>query len=106
MLNKIFWLQYIKCKSFAVPSWFETTGLVYLEAVVAGCTSVVASGDRAFEYLDKNGIYCDPGSLSLILKGFKNCTKQNTVSTNFKKRLKFYIPGTKWPNKPYRCTIA
>lgn len=79
---------YKNAKVFAVPSWFETTGLVYLEAVVAGCTSVVASGDRAFEYLDKNGIYCDPGSLSDIKKALKIALNKNTVSTNFKNKVK------------------
>lgn len=82
---------YSKAKIFAVPSWFETTGLVYLEAVVAGCSSIVASGDRAFEYLENNGYYCDPGSIDSIKEALIKGYKSNSVSSKFKlKVLKNY----------------
>ncbi len=46
-------------------SWFETTGLTSLEAVLMG-TNAVASGLRAKEYLGDLASYCDPGSIDSI----------------------------------------
>lgn len=78
---------YNKAIIFAVPSWFETTGLVYLEAVVAGCKSIVASGDRAYEYLGHNGYYCDPGSVVSIKKALLKANTHKSVSAKFKKKV-------------------
>lgn len=47
------------------PSWFETTGLVTLEASLAGM-SVVVSGDRVKEYLGEFAKYCDPSNIENI----------------------------------------
>ena len=46
-------------------SWFETTGLTSLEALVCG-TNAVASGDRAREYLGEDATYCDPADIQSI----------------------------------------
>lgn len=99
-LNKYSFLQYLgfvdqtvlaavysKATIFAVPSWFETTGLVYLEAVVAGCKSIVASGGRAYEYLEHNGYYCDPGSVFSISKTLIKAHKHKSVSAKFKQKV-------------------
>jgi glycosyltransferase involved in cell wall biosynthesis len=47
------------------PSWFETTGLVALEALVSGM-KVVISGERAQEYLGKLADYCNPDNIKSI----------------------------------------
>jgi glycosyltransferase involved in cell wall biosynthesis len=77
---------FAKAEIFAVPSWFETTGLVYLEAVAAGCKKVVASGERAKEYLGDNAVYCKPGSVQSIKKALVK-TKKHTVSEKLVKRI-------------------
>jgi len=47
------------------PSWFETTGLLNIEALWAG-TKVVTSGDRVKEYVQNYGEYCDPADINSI----------------------------------------
>jgi glycosyltransferase involved in cell wall biosynthesis len=50
-----------------VPSWFETTGLVSLEAGLSGCSLVSTSRGYAREYLEGFARYCDPGEPGSIL---------------------------------------
>ncbi|PIR43580.1 hypothetical protein COV24_02025 [candidate division WWE3 bacterium CG10_big_fil_rev_8_21_14_0_10_32_10] len=78
---------YSKCSIFACPSWFETTGLVYLEAVVSGSRSLVASGKRAKEYLEKNAVYCDPGSIESIKNSLVKALS-GTVKSDFTQKVK------------------
>lgn len=80
---------------FASPSWFETTGLVYLEAVVAGVPSIVASGERAKEYLEDNAFYCDPGSLTSISNALDKALKRPSVKKGFRD---FVIKTYTWEN--------
>jgi len=47
------------------PSWFETTGLLNIEALWAG-TKVVTSGARTKEYVKDYGHYCNPSDLNSI----------------------------------------
>jgi len=47
------------------PSWFETTGLVAIEALLAG-TRVVVSGTRVYEYVKEYGEYAEPSSVDSI----------------------------------------
>ncbi len=47
------------------PSWFETTGLLNIEALWAG-TKVVASGERVKEYVKHYGEYCNPADVNSI----------------------------------------
>jgi glycosyltransferase involved in cell wall biosynthesis len=51
-------------------SWFETTGLTSLEALICGANAV-ASGDRAKECLGDLASYCDPGSVESIKEAVK-----------------------------------
>ena len=46
-------------------SWFETTGLTSLEAVLSGCNAV-AAGERAKEYLQDWASYCRPEDVKSI----------------------------------------
>lgn len=50
----------------ALPSWFETTGLVSLEAALSGCSVVSTSRGHAREYLDDLARYCDPADTGSI----------------------------------------
>jgi glycosyltransferase involved in cell wall biosynthesis len=51
----------------AVPSWFETTGLVSLEAGLSGCSVVSTTRGYAREYLGDFAHYCDPAFPDSIL---------------------------------------
>lgn len=51
-------------------SWFESTGLTSLEALVCG-TNAVASGEPAREYLGEYASYCDPNDVESIYKALK-----------------------------------
>ncbi|MFH1565731.1 MAG: glycosyltransferase [bacterium] len=74
---------YSKARVFISPSWFETTGLVYLEAAVCGVLSIVASGERAKEYLGENALYCDPGNVLSIQDALSLALKTHTVKKGF-----------------------
>ena len=56
---------YAAARIHVLASWFETTGLVNLEAGLSG-TNVVAAGKRAREYLLDFASYCDPGNVDSI----------------------------------------
>jgi glycosyltransferase involved in cell wall biosynthesis len=55
-----------------LPSWFETTGLVSLEAALSGCSVVSTSRGHAREYLGEDAWYCDPGSPPSILQAVRH----------------------------------
>jgi len=67
------------------PSWFETTGLVSIEAALAGMT-VVASGDRVKEYLGNDAFYCDPSSAESILNAILEADVSD-ADTDLRKRI-------------------
>lgn len=49
-----------------LASWFETTGLVSLEAALAGCNVVSTDRGYAREYLGAHAWYCDPADAASI----------------------------------------
>jgi glycosyltransferase involved in cell wall biosynthesis len=51
---------YRSARVHVLPSWFETTGLVSLEAGLCGCNVVSTDRGHAREYLDDLAWYCDP----------------------------------------------
>ena len=57
-----------------LASWFETTGLVNLEAALAGA-SVVSSSKRSREYLLGFAHYCDPGDVNSITEAIDRAWK-------------------------------
>ncbi|NMB69654.1 glycosyltransferase family 4 protein [candidate division WWE3 bacterium] len=61
---------YSDSKVCVSASWFETTGLTSLEALMCGANAV-ASGDRAKEYLGEYASYCDPGDVESIKAAIK-----------------------------------
>ena len=52
---------YRSARVHVLPSWFETTGLVSLEAAQSGCNIVTTERGYAREYLGDHAWYCDPG---------------------------------------------
>ncbi len=51
---------YRQYKVHVLPSWFETTGLVSLEAALCGCNIVTTNRGFAREYFGDLAWYCDP----------------------------------------------
>ncbi|MCX6783724.1 MAG: glycosyltransferase family 4 protein [candidate division WWE3 bacterium] len=54
-------------KTHVSASWKETTGLVNLEAALAGCGVVAPRKGYCEEYLGENGEYCDPANIASIV---------------------------------------
>lgn len=57
---------YRAARVHALPSYFETTGLVSLEAALAGCTIVTTSRGYAREYFRDEAEYCEPHDVRSI----------------------------------------
>ncbi len=57
---------YAKVKVHCLPSWFETTGLVSLEAALYGCSVVSTDRGFAYEYLGDDAWYCSPDDTASI----------------------------------------
>ncbi len=55
-----------------LPSWFETTGLVSLEAALSGCSVVSTERGHAEEYLEDMAWYCDPSDTASIRRAVWN----------------------------------
>lgn len=57
---------YAAARVHALVSWYDTPGLVSLEAALAGCTIVSTNRGSAREYFEDKAFYCDPGDLTSI----------------------------------------
>jgi len=68
MQRKLLMCAYAAAKVHVLPSWFETTGLTNVEAGLAGCNVVTTNRGYAQDYLGDYAWYCDPSSISSILK--------------------------------------
>jgi glycosyltransferase involved in cell wall biosynthesis len=62
---------YKKAKVHALASWFETTGLVSLEAAYSGCNIVVSNRGDQREYFENNAYYCEPSDIQSIYNALK-----------------------------------
>jgi glycosyltransferase involved in cell wall biosynthesis len=60
-------LIYEKARVSVLPSWFETTGLVSLEALAMGCNVVVTAYGDTRDYFQGIAEFCDPASPESIL---------------------------------------
>ncbi|MFI1744761.1 glycosyltransferase [Thalassobellus sediminis] len=57
---------YTKAKVHVLASWFETTGLVSLEAAYLGCNIVITNRGDQMEYFEDYAFYCNPKDISSI----------------------------------------
>lgn len=57
---------YAAAKVHVLCSWFDTPGLVSLEAALAGCSIVTTDRGTAREYFQEEAWYCQPHSISSI----------------------------------------
>lgn len=74
-------------KVHVLPSWFETTGLVSLEAAYYDCNIVVTDKGDQKEYFKKDVFYCDPSNVDSIASAIK-LAMESPVNSNLKERIK------------------
>lgn len=63
---------YAAARVHALVSWYDTPGLVTLEAALAGCTIVTTDRGSAKEYLGDLAFYCNPDSSESIRKAIED----------------------------------
>lgn len=69
-----------------LASWFETTGLVSLEAAICGCNIVITEMGDTKEYFESYAKYCDPKSIKSIQEAIE--LAYNSESSNdFRKKI-------------------
>lgn len=74
--------EYYKiAKVHILPSWYDTPGLVSLEAGVYGCNLIVGQEGTTHEYFGESAEYVDPWDISNIREAL---LKQYTKSNNMK----------------------
>ncbi len=72
---------------FVHTSWFETTGLVTLEAAFSGM-NVVATGERTKEYLKDYAYYCEPDSVESIKNAILSAIFKPKMLENMRNEIK------------------
>jgi glycosyltransferase involved in cell wall biosynthesis len=72
---------YQGAKVHILPSWFETTGLVSLEAALCGCNIVTTSRGYARDYFQNMAWYCDPLSLRPFVVPLRRLTMRHFATS-------------------------
>lgn len=65
-----------------LPSWFEVTSLVDLEAAINGLNIVTTKYSYMYDYFGENAIYCDPKSLESIRESVKLAINKSENTNN------------------------
>lgn len=63
---------YAAARVHALVSWYDTPGLVSLEAALAGCQIVTTDRGSPREYFGDLAYYCDPGKLDSICQAIRD----------------------------------
>ncbi|MDQ5981266.1 MAG: hypothetical protein QG570_13 [Patescibacteria group bacterium] len=79
---------------FVHTSWFETTGLVCLEALLSEM-NVVSTSTRLKEYVGDNIVYCNPDSPESIKNAILEASRKGPVSTEL---VDLIIKNYSWEN--------
>jgi len=66
---------YRQAKGHILPSWFEATGLVSLEAAVIGCNIVISNRSDAREYFGNHAFYYDPADPESLLQALQQASE-------------------------------
>lgn len=64
--NEKLYQLYRVCKVNALPSWFDTPGLVSLEAAAMGCNLAISSKGTTRDYFGDYAYYCEPDNIDSI----------------------------------------
>ncbi|MBB5356075.1 glycosyltransferase involved in cell wall biosynthesis [Anoxybacillus mongoliensis] len=93
---------YRRAKVHVLPSWYDTPGLVSLEAAVNGCNIVVTDRGTTKEYFGDYAFYCEPNDVqsirNAIIKAF-----QSEYNENLKKRI---LEEYTWENTAMKTVEA
>jgi glycosyltransferase involved in cell wall biosynthesis len=63
---------YAAARIHALVSWYDTPGLVSLEAALAGCNIVTTDRGSPREYFGNLAYYCDPGKRDSICQAIRD----------------------------------
>ncbi|MCY1275673.1 D-inositol-3-phosphate glycosyltransferase [compost metagenome] len=75
-------------KVHALPSWFETTGLVTLEAASQGCNIVVGDRGDVRDYFKDYAFYCNPADIESIAQAIlAACNNTSHSQAQFSKQI-------------------
>jgi glycosyltransferase involved in cell wall biosynthesis len=86
--------HYQKAKVHALPSWFETTGLVNLEAAFCGCNIVITNKGDTSDYFEDKAFYCEPNDINSIASAITEA-----YESPFKESIRQLIVGNyNWQN--------
>ena len=75
-----------RAKVHVLASWFETTGLVTLEAAYSGCNIVISNRGDQTEYFRDEVFYCEPSEISSITKAV-DLAYNSAFNVNLKSRI-------------------
>ncbi|MWV43689.1 glycosyltransferase [Paenibacillus sp. HJL G12] len=67
---------YGRAKVHVLPSWYDTPGLVSLEAAVSGCNIVATTRGTTREYFGDDAFYCEPGDIESIRRAVTEAYQQ------------------------------
>lgn len=78
--NPLLESAYAAARLYALPAWFETPGLVAMEAALAGAHVAATEGGSTREYFGNRVEYFDPGDIESIRRGIRGALQRNDQS--------------------------
>jgi glycosyltransferase involved in cell wall biosynthesis len=87
-----------------LPSWFETTGLVSLEAAYFGCNIVITHKGDQEEYFGENAFYCSPESVNSIKNAILKAYEA-PFNEDFKKHIETNYTWNQTANQTKQCYL-
>lgn len=91
-----------RAKVHALASWFETTGLVSLEAAYSGCNIVISNRGDQKEYFKEDVFYCEPTNISSITEAVHNAFNEK-FNSKLKKRIETNYIWEKTAEETYKA---
>lgn len=91
-------------KVHVLPSWFETTGLVSLEAAYYGCNIVITNKGDQEEYFEDNAFYCDPENINSIKNAILKAYDA-PFNKGFKKHIANYYNWNQTAEQTKQCYL-
>lgn len=73
--NERLYELYKVCKVNALPSWFDTPGLVSLEAAAMGCNLAISEKGTTRDYFGNLAYYCEPDDIESIKNAVEEAWK-------------------------------
>jgi glycosyltransferase involved in cell wall biosynthesis len=89
-------------KVHALISWFETTGLVSLEAAYLGCNLVITNRGDQLEYFKNSATYCEPDNIDSIVSALIIAHKKD-FDIKFKEKIKNEYTWEKTASETYKA---